>query len=326
MQVENDKPLLRPNSLLLYKNRPARLARINDRLEIELESGETANVRYKDVDMLHPGPLNSLSDLRPVNGEVQAAWEILAGGRTNLAELAELCYGAFTPATAWAAWQQVAEGMYFEGSPVNIRARTAEEVARRSREREQAEEHRRTRAAFVERVRRGRILPEDREFLREVENLALERGLHSQLLHELGRSETPDGAYALLLELGVWDEMTNPYPVRLGLALQQPELPVPELPEEERRDLTHLQAFAIDDEDTDTPDDAISLEERAGGRRLWVHVADVAALVPPESPLDLEARSRGESLHLPEGTVHLLPREITQKLGLGLQSITPALS
>ncbi|RPJ48065.1 MAG: RNB domain-containing ribonuclease, partial [Chloroflexi bacterium] len=169
-------------------------------------------------------------------------------------------------------------------------------------------------------------LPEDREFLREVENLALQRSERSPLLRELGRGETPDSAHGLLFELGVWDEMSNPYPERLGLPLQQPDLPVPELPEEERLDLTGLPAFAIDDEDTDTPDDAISLEEIAQGWRLWVHIADVAALVPPGSPLDLEARGRGESLHLPEGTIHLLPRDVTRMVGLGLHPITPALS
>jgi exoribonuclease II len=329
MQLENDKPTLKANSLVLYKNRPARLAQFgdrSDRLEIELEGGETVRVRPKDVELLHAGPLKSLGDLRPVSGEVQAAWEILAGGHTNLAELAELSYGVFTPATAWAAWQQVAEGLYFEGSPEDIRARTAEEVAQRGRDREQAETHRRTRAAFLDRVRKGKILPEDRELLREVENLALERSTRSPLMRELGRNEMPDSAYGLLLELGVWDEMTNPYPVRLGLPLRQPDLPVPVLQEEERRDLTHLLSFAIDDEDTDTPDDAISLEETDRGSRLWVHVADVAALVPPDSPLDLEARARGESLHLPEGTVHLLPREVTLQLGLGMQETNPALS
>ena len=89
-----------------------------------------------------------------------------------------------------------------------------------------------------------------------------------------------------------------------------------------RRDLTHLAAFAIDDEGSDDPDDAISLE----GNRLWVHVADVAALVPPESPADLEARARGANLYLPEGTVPMLPPEVTQLLGLGLADISPALS
>jgi exoribonuclease-2 len=44
----------------------------------------------------------------------------------------------------------------------------------------------------------------------------------------------------------------------------------------------------MDDEGADTPDDALSLE----GDRIWVHIADVAALAPPGSPVDDEARSR----------------------------------
>jgi len=359
MQPEHNDPILKPDSLLLYKNHPARLVRAEDRaqqraqqrLEIALASGETIRVRPKNVDVLHPGPLKSLSELQPVTGEVRAAWEILAGGRTNLAELAELIYGAYTPVTAWAAWQQVAEGVFFEGSPADIRARTEDEVQRRVKERSQAEQHQQARAAFLDFARRsmksgglpraGRDAnstvgggsdayvdtPAHRDFLRELEAVALGRSERSPLLRELSRAETPDSAHTLLLELGAWDETVTPYPARLGLPLKQVDLSIPDLPHEDRLDLTHAAAFAIDDADTDTPDDAISLEPLPrGGARLWVHVADAAALVEPDSPLDMEARARGESLHLPEGTVHLLPRELTLKLGMGMNEVSPALS
>ena len=49
-------------------------------------------------------------------------------------------------------------------------------------------------------------------------------------------------------------------------------------------------------------------------RQLWVHVADV------------EARARAANLYLPEGTVRMLPDELTDRLALGLQEISPALS
>jgi exoribonuclease-2 len=102
----------------------------------------------------------------------------------------------------------------------------------------------------------------------------------------------------------------------------QPALPVPSLPDEPRRDLTYLPAFAIDNAWTETPDDALSLE----ANRLWVHVADPAAIAPPNSPLDLEARGRGASLYLPEDTIHMLPAAATPLLGLGLAPVSPALS
>jgi hypothetical protein len=89
---------------------------------------------------------------------------------------------------------------------------------------------------------------------------------------------------------------------------------LPELPDEERLDLTGLPAYAIDDEGNLDPDDALSLD----GDRLWVHIADVAALVRPGSPADLEARARGATLYLPETTVPMLPAAAVPRMGLGL--------
>jgi exoribonuclease-2 len=49
-------------------------------------------------------------------------------------------------------------------------------------------------------------------------------------------------------------------------------------------------------------------------------------VVAPGSPLDLDARERGTTLHLPEGAIHLFPDGMTAALGLGLRKISPALS
>jgi exoribonuclease II len=310
------------NSLVLYKNRPARVLRAGEKLDLEIQGGETAKVRAKDVTVLHPGPLTTLADLRPQQGEVEAAWEILAGGHTTLPELAELAYGAYTPATAWAAWQLVADGLYFRGTAEDVIAAAADEVERRRASRAADAAEREAWHAFLERAHAGRYEPTDARYLRDVEGLALARTATSRVLKELGREETPENAHALLLDLGYWPPTLNPYPIRLGLPLDTPSLDVPPLPDEPRRDLTGLPAFAVDDEDTDTPDDAISLE----GRRLWVHVADAAALAPPGSPLDLEARGRGATLHLPEGNVPMFPPAVVAALGLGLNDHSPALS
>ncbi|MBE0695618.1 MAG: RNB domain-containing ribonuclease, partial [Anaerolineaceae bacterium] len=224
--------------------------------------------------------------------------------------------------SAWTAWQEVTSQLYFSGTPDEIRVHTAAEVQQKQQERAQAEAEQQVWKAFLERIRHGKLDPADRSFFIEVENVALGRSERSQILREIGRAETPESAHALLVELGVWDSLFNPYPIRQGVFLKQVDLPVPALPIEDRLDLTHLQSYAIDDPGTDTPDDALSLE----GDRLWVHVADVAALIQPGSELDLEAQARGMSLHLPEGTIHLLPREVTLQLGLGLQEVSPALS
>lgn len=330
--------MIREGSLVLYKLRPARVARLGEKLDIEMEGGETQRVRPKDVTLLHPGPIKTLAEaLRPQNGEIETAWEMLAGDTTTLSELAELAFGAFTPATAWAAWQLVADGLYFRGAADAITAATAEEVARVRAARLAEAAEKQAWAGFLARVRaaqrpgaeaRPRFGPDDERFLRDVEALAFGRTTRSRVLRELDREETPESAHQLLLDLGRWTPAVNPHPVRLGVNLAQPDLPLPALPDEPRRDLTHLPAFAIDDAATETPDDALSFEpaSAAGGGRLWVHVADPAALVTPDSPLDLEARGRGASLYLPEGTIHMLPPAATPLLALGLQEISPALS
>ena len=307
--------------LALYKTHPAIVLRVGEKLEILLEDGETLKVRPKDVMVLHPGPID-FGELKPQVGDVLGAWELLAGGSTNLAELAELAYGCYSPATAWAAWEWVVDGLYFSGTTGAVLAHTPEEVARAKAAREAKATEARAWTAFLERARGRRVAPEDSRYLHEVADLALGRRERSRVLNELGRTQSPENAHAFLLEIGYWDAWVDPYPRRLELPTVAPSVRLSDLPQEDRVDLTGLPAFAIDDEGNQDPDDAISLD----GNRLWVHVADVAALVPPDSPADLEARARGANLYLPEGTVPMLPTEATQRLGLGLAERSPALS
>ncbi len=313
---------LRAGSLVLYKGRPARVTALADKIELDLPGGDVQRVRPKDVTLLHPGPLRSLADLAPPIGEVEAAWDLLAGGETTLAELADLAYGAWTPATAWAAWSLVADGLLFSGSPDAIVARSREVVAAERSRREERAAAEQARTTFLARARAGSCAPEDAGFLADVERLAEGRAEHSRVLQELGREESPESAHRFLLRVGHWDETVNPHPRRFGVTLESPDLAVPDLPEEPRVDLTGLPAFAIDDEDNQDPDDALSLD----GDRLWVHVADVSALVAPDGPLDREARARVSNLYLPERTVPMLPAAVTERLGLGLQPVSPALS
>lgn len=314
-------------SLVLYKQDAARVTATGPKkIDIERRDGERLSVRHKDVEILHPGPLNNWSQLQPLTGEVETAWELLAGTTTTLPELAELAFEAFTPRTAWATWQLVADGLYFHGTPQEIVARTATRVQEEQQAREAKAAQERAWNAFVARVAQGTFAEEDDVFLREVEELALGRYEHSRVMRDLGRAETPENAHATLLELGYWTPAVNPYPARLGLPSTSADAPLPALPGEAREDLTHLPTFAIDDEGSSDADDALSLEKTPTGLRLWVHIADVAALVTPDSPADLEARGRGASLYLPEGTARMLPPQATSQLALGMDELSPALS
>jgi len=308
--------------LALYKVRPALITEVTDKINIQLEAGKSKRVRPKDITILHPGPLKSLSDLEAPEGDVTEAWELLEGAETHLEELAELVYGEYSPATAWAAWQLVHEGLYFEGTPESIRARTQEQIEKDRAEREAKRAAEQAWSDFLERLGRGELIEEDRARLSDVERLALNQSSHSRIIQALGKQETPENAHRMLVSVGYWEAEHNPYPWRQSAPVENPNLEVGALPGEERLDLTHLPAFAIDDEGSEDPDDAISLD----GDRIWVHVADVAALAPPDSPLDLEARSRGANLYLPERVVHMLPTGMTGQLGLGLQEVSPALS
>lgn len=310
------------NSLVLYKHHPARVLSVADKLEIELADGRIQRVRRKDVLLLHRGPLSSLAELIPQAGEVQEAWQLLEGGETNLEELSELAFGQYTPATAWATWQHVMNDLLFQGTPETLVARSADEVVKDRAARHARETERQARRAFLERMRAGAYLACDVAQLSELELLAYGQRSSSRVLHELGLPQTPAHAHALLAKLGYWDETVNPYPLRSGLSLEPPQFERPTVPDENRTDLTHLPAFAIDDEGSAEPDDALSLD----GDRLWVHIADVAAVVQPGDALDLEARERGATLYLPEGSCPMLPPDIIQMLGLGLQEISPALS
>jgi exoribonuclease-2 len=126
----------RTGSLVVYKSRPARVLATADKIEIEIEGGQTKRVRPKDVLPLHPGPVTSLSNLRPSEVDPQEAWELLEGAESDLKELAELLYGEHTPGAAWGAWEWLSEGLWFEGTTAVLRPRAAEAIERDRAERE----------------------------------------------------------------------------------------------------------------------------------------------------------------------------------------------
>jgi exoribonuclease-2 len=307
---------------VLYKVHPARIVNLGEKIEIELAGGQSKRVRAKDIELLHPGPLRSLTELAPQQGEPEAAWELLEGAETTLQELAELAFNAFTPATAWAAWQLVADGLSFSGTPAAIRARTREEVERIRAERGAKANAESDWQAFLVRMADSCPAPEDGARLGEVERLALGQSERSRILEALGHEQTPINAHRALIQVGYWTDRHNPYPRRCAVPTAEPGQPVPGLIEEDRLDLTALPAYAIDDVGNQDPDDALSLD----GDCLWVHVADVAALVATEGEIEREARARGSNLYLPEGVINMLPAGVTEALGLGLQPLSPALS
>jgi ribonuclease R len=81
-----------------------------------------------------------------------------------------------------------------------------------------------------------------------------------------------------------------------------------------RVDITNLPLVTIDDEDAKDFDDAIYAEELNDGTnafKIYVAIADVSHYVLPNSPLDVQARQRGNSVYLPGFVIPMLPEELS---------------
>ncbi|MCX8499841.1 MAG: RNB domain-containing ribonuclease, partial [Caulobacteraceae bacterium] len=88
---------------------------------------------------------------------------------------------------------------------------------------------------------------------------------------------------------------------------------------EGRTDLRHVPLVTIDPIDARDHDDAVYAEPdedpaNQGGWIVWVAIADVAAYVRPGTPLDREARDKGNSVYFPDRVEPMLPERLSNGL------------
>jgi len=136
---------------------------------------------------------------------------------------------------------------------------------------------------------------------------------------------TADGAFELLVRLGIFDPHENlairraGLPQRFAPALIEAAEAVPPYdpatpgvdgpPPSARRTLpAGVTAITIDDAETIDRDDAVSVEDLpGGGYLLGIHIADVAHFIARGAPLDEEAARRGTTAYLPRGKLPMFP-------------------
>lgn len=320
---------LKEKSLVVYKNQPAIVVGSDmEKIEIDTSAGKK-KVREKDVVHLHSGPCSSLSAVLSFptpEGDLMEAYDFFAGETPSWSDLSELVWGAFPPDAAWKAWSALSASPWFvaesPAEPILLRPRDEAEAIIRKAESKKNEEAERD--AFLARLASGNVdLSTDGKYLQDVEALALGKTDKSRTLKDARVSETPEAAHRTLIACGYWPYWKNPHPARHGHTLQTSSVPVGRPYDDDALlDLTGIESFAIDNAWSSDPDDAVCVD----GDKLWVHIADPASTVTPDSPADRDARSRGSTLYVPEGAARMLEDRALEWYALGLAPVSRALS
>jgi exoribonuclease R len=86
----------------------------------------------------------------------------------------------------------------------------------------------------------------------------------------------------------------------------------PRLPD---ADETAIPFVSIDPPESLDLDQALHLERRGRGYRVRYAIADVAAFVTPDGPMDREAHVRGQTLYAPDGNARLYPPQLSEGAG-----------
>jgi len=337
------------NTLVLYKNQPAIIIESSiDKITIEYCSKPSCNgkppvfqqqkVREKDFSVIYKdteitkNDLQNLIQLKITDQSIQILKEIhellIADETTNsscisFSEIVELS-GLSKIEFIWQLFLTIQETYYFKGNQQSLTyiPRSMEEITILQAKQQDKNKELELRNEFIKRLKAKKLnLPDDMQFMQDVEALALGKTDKSKTMKEIGFSETPEKAHKLLLDTGVWPIEKNPYPSRWNLSMSSATESLASPPQEDRIVLEHI-AYAIDNDWSSDPDDAIAFD----GKYVWIHIADPASSVLPDSEIDIVARNRGSTLYIPEGAARMLSESCLEDYALGLTEKSRALS
>ncbi|WP_370566660.1 ribonuclease catalytic domain-containing protein [Cyanobium sp. LEGE 06143] len=271
----------------------------------------------------------------PRRRDFAAAWLLLSEdqGLWPFHDWAELVASSREPQVMAACWQWLqGPQLWFRSRQQGISARPLDDLRRLRQDRHRLARQQQRQAQWHDALRRR--TPIQRQELAPEHQAELDLLLAwasgdqdtplpvelARALHAARCTTDGGGIRHLLVDLGHWDLHRLPslqassWQQGFSAALEaEAERLIllaaePQPGDDQRLDLSHQYCVTIDDPDTRDIDDGLALERLPqGGLRLWIHVADPGRLVAAGSPLDLEARRRGSSLYLANGTLPMFP-------------------
>ena len=305
-------------ALVAYKGKPAKIvASTTHKYEVSFSDGSSQKVREKDFRYIHP----EFSNVTEQCGKADISiLNDLQEESLSLQEITEWIFDEFTSQNAWCVYLMSEDGLYFYWSKDALMLRPIEQVkiiqAQRNEKALAAESLERC----IVNLNNNVFDQDDIVWINEIEQVAINHSKHSKAMSALSIENTPENAHQLLVKLKFWSELTNPYPQRHKVYLDE-EVKVEPM-ELSRKDLTHLTCLAIDNSGSSDADDAVSID----GDKLWIHIADVASYVEIDSELDIFAQKRASNLYLPDQILHMLPPELSSVCSLGGSEVSHAIS
>jgi exoribonuclease II len=288
---------------------------------------------------------------------LEVAWEILLeedNKTVDPAGMAQLLFSEQTPPQCYAAYCLLSDDkLYFKQKGELYEPRTPTQVQELKHQLERESQRLQERQGFLTRLEAALAgeaaewSSSDRTRLDALERYATlgeettppQRAAAAEILAAVHRPSTPQDAFGLLVDLGLWTSHENLFlrrnqtPTQFNakiLAVVQHclEHPPMDVDAQHRRDLTGLKVYTIDDESTTEIDDGLSLERLEDGQeRLWIHIADPSRWLTPGDELDLEARRRSTTLYLPTGMIPMFPSALaTGPMSLAQGQVCCALS
>ena len=305
-------------ALVAYKGRPAEVvSSITHKYEISFSDGSRQRVREKDFRFIHPEFASVHSDCPEVDTSILNDLDV---DSLSLQELTEWLFDDFTGQNAWFVYLMAEDGLYFYWNKNVLALRPLDQIQAIKLSRQEKALQEESLQRCLDNLAKDCYEDSDIKWIHEIEQVAYNQSKHSKAMSALSIENTPENAHRLLIKIKYWSEFKNPYPQRNKIYNDE-DLAFNESIKD-RKDLTHLTCFAIDNSDSSDADDAISIEDD----RVWIHIADVASYIDINSDLDLFAQKRASNLYLPDQILHMLPPKISEVCSLGVNKISNAVS